>query len=187
MASGVASTRSKSIVRSLRDRSLPLRSGPRGSAARIRNQDRRTRRALGVCRLFARAGDGLSRRRQDIEQALAREGLAVLRRRRSSRIGLASPRIIATKKASRRNGAHVPSSMESPSSVILTIARAWAAPTSRPKKRNEPSARVSTKTPSARLLSIAALLRRERSSMRWGTLNSVRYEQKPSGSSEMDG
>ena len=43
----------------LRDRSLPLRTGPRGSAARIRNQDRRTRRALGACRLFARAGDGL--------------------------------------------------------------------------------------------------------------------------------
>lgn len=129
-----------------------------------------------------------SRRRQDIEQALAREGLA----------GAEAAQIIAhrtRKSKDHRDEESLKAEWRSRAQQYgIAVERHFLQSRERgplqhqgQKKRNEPSARVSTKTPSARLLSIAALLRRERSSMRWGTLNSVRYEQKPSGSSEMDG
>ena len=93
------------------------------------------------------------------------------RRRRTSRIARGSPRIIAMKGVSRRNGAHARRSTELMSSTT-SHNRANAAPSNFDIRRRQKrlSARVSAKISSAKQSLTAVRLKRGRYSTRWGKL-----------------
>ncbi len=173
-------------AQSLRHRSLPLRTGPRGSTARIRNQGRGPRRTLGAGRLHARAGDGVlpsspghrtdacARRaggcRGGAEHRASNEALQGSSRRRKSQGGMALTRATIWDRSR---------------ASALGLARARAAPTSTSgKSRGSRPPQYRAKTPSARRSLIAVPLKQRRCSTRWAASNSSRYERKASDSSE---
>src|SRR5712692_5890115 len=110
------------------------------------------------------------------------------RRRRTSRIARGSPRIIAMKGVSRRNGAHARRSTELMSSTT-SHNRANAAPSDFDirKRRKKPCARVSTKTASAKRSLIAVHSKRRLCSTRWGRPIFIGYVLRASVSSKTAG